>query len=60
MHQIREPPAPVAQEAGQVLKVTWARLAVQASADPPDFKDRQVEVVYKVLPALKEASAQRA
>jgi hypothetical protein len=48
----------VAHEAGRVLKV-WARLAVQASADPPDFKDRQVEVVYKVLPALKEASAQR-
>ena len=59
MHQIREPPALVAQEAGRVLKVTWARLAVQAAVDRPDFKDRQVEVVYKVLPALKEASAPR-
>ena len=48
----------MALEAGRVLKV-WVRRAVQVSADPLDFKDRQVEVVYKVLPALKEASAQR-
>ena len=60
MQQTRALPALVAPEAGRVLKVTWARLAIQALADRPDFKDRQVEAVYKVLLALEEASAQRA
>ena len=57
--QIREPPDPVAQEAGRVLKVTWARLAVQASVDRPAFKDRLVEAVYKVPLVLKGVSVRR-